>query len=73
MMCTCLVAEERKSLKIRMSVEFIAEELKEVVSSEWCDIVQRRARHVSILPKYLGDTKSAIKSTLNSVNKFDIR
>ena len=56
-------------------VEFSAKELKElVVSSVSCVRVQRRVRHISLLPKYLGDTKSAINVTLNSFqNKFDIR
>ena len=56
-------------------VEFSAKELKElVVSSVSCVRVQRRVRHMTLLPKYLGDTKSAINATLNSFqNKFDIR
>jgi len=56
-------------------VEFSAKELKElVVSSVSCVRVQRRVRHMSLLPKYLSDTKSAINATLNSFqNKFDIR
>ena len=47
-------------------VEFSAKELKElVVSCVSCVSVQRRVRHIPLLPKYLGDTKSAINATLN--------
>jgi len=74
MICTRQVAEEQKSLNIRMSgVEFSAKELKELVVVS-CVRVQRRVRHIPLLPKYLGDTKSAINATLNSFqSKFDIR
>jgi hypothetical protein len=75
MIHTRQVAEERKCFNRRMSgVEFSAKELKElVVSSVSCVRVQRRVRHMSLLPKYLLDTKSAINTTLNAFqNKFDI-
>jgi hypothetical protein len=54
-------------------VEFSAEDLKTLVASTVsCVLIQRRVRHISLLPKYLGDTKSAIEATLNSFqNKFD--
>jgi len=56
-------------------VEFSPKELKELVAvSVSCVRVQRRVRHISLLTKYLGDTKSAINATLNSFqNKFDVR
>jgi hypothetical protein len=69
------VADERKCLNIRMSiVEFSESELEEfIVSSESRVRVQRLVRHMSLLPKYLSDTKSAINNTLNAFqNVFDI-
>ena len=56
-------------------VEFSAKELKElVVSCVSCVSVQRRVRHIPLLPKYLGDTKSAINATLNSFqNKLNVK
>lgn len=74
MIRTVQVVEKQKSFLMN-GVEFSAKELKElVVSSVSCVRVQRRVRHISLLPKYLGDTKSAINVTLNSFqNKFDIR
>jgi len=67
----CREAKER--LNIRMSgVEFSAKELKELVVS--CVRVQRRVRHIPLLPKYLSDTKSAINAALNSFqNKLNVK
>jgi hypothetical protein len=52
-----------KCFNIRMNgVEFSAKELKELVASYVsCVRVHRRVCHISLLPKYLGDTKSAFK------------
>jgi hypothetical protein len=62
-------------MKFASGVPFSAKELQDLVAaSVSCVHVERRVRHIAMLPNCLGDLKSAINGILNSYqNKFDVR
>jgi hypothetical protein len=72
-----LVAENRKSsvMSSLYGPLFTRKELQELLEgSVTCVCVEKRVRHVGLLPHSLGYLKSAIHGTLNSYqNKFDVR
>jgi hypothetical protein len=76
---TISIARKRKGRVITMKfvsgVQFSAKELQDLVTvCVACVRVERRVRHIALLPNCLGDLKSAINRTLNSYqNNFDVR
>jgi hypothetical protein len=62
------------TMNSRCGVLFTAKELQDLVTiSASCVRVERRLRHIAMLPNCLGDLKSSINGILNSYqNKFDV-
>jgi hypothetical protein len=62
-------------MKSRPGVLFSAKELQRLVTVSASRVhVERRIRHIAVLPNCLRDLKSAVQGILNSYqNKFDIK
>jgi hypothetical protein len=62
-------------MKSRSGVLFSVKELQRLVMvSASCVHVERRIRHIAMLPNCLRDLKSAVNGILNSYqNKFDVK